>query len=113
MLYGEAPVHSPPTREQDQAPLRRCSSESSLETGARYSIEVKSWRVSGIQLEACSRQPRKLEKKVITMGRFVNEFEWLDHEAYSVVLMDRTVKIFQEFDAGNYERGGEGKDWKG
>ncbi|KAL5248790.1 hypothetical protein ACHWQZ_G017843 [Mnemiopsis leidyi] len=95
MLYGEAPSRFlPPTREQDQAPLRRCSSESSLETVPDTASQIMEG-IRKIQLEACSRQPRKLEKKVITMGRFVNEFEWLDTK-HTQWFMDRTVKIFHK-----------------
>ena len=95
MLYGEEPsAFLPSTREQDPGPLRRCSSESSLETVSDTASQIMEG-IRKIQVEACSREPKQLDKKVITMGRFVNEFEWLDTK-HTQWFMDKTVKIFHK-----------------
>ena len=94
MLYGEEPsAFFPPTREGDPCPMRRSSSESSLESDLVDTASQIMEGIRKIQVEACSREPKKLAKKVITMGRFVNEFEWLDTK-HTQWFMDKTVKIF-------------------
>ncbi|XP_063691216.1 uncharacterized protein LOC134823615 [Bolinopsis microptera] len=93
MLYGEEPsAFLPPTR--DHGNLRRCSSESSLESNLDTASQIMEG-IRRIQVEACSRQPKQLVKKVITMGRFVNEFEWLDTK-HTQWFMDNTVKVFHK-----------------
>ena len=93
MLYGEEPsAFLPPTR--DHGNLRRCSSESSLESNLDTASQIMEG-IRRVQVEACSRQPKQLVKKVITMGRFVNEFEWLDTK-HTQWFMDNTVKVFHK-----------------
>ena len=46
-----------------------------------------------IKEDACCREPKKVVKKVISLNKFVNEFEWLDTR-YTQWFMEKTSKSF-------------------
>lgn len=96
LLYGEEPSSFLPQIVRGDTPDTTVTSSSCSLADIRSDTQASNLimkEIRRIKEDACSRQPKKFVKKVISLNRFVNEFEWLD-TSYTQWFMEKTSRIF-------------------